>query len=180
MAIEVPLSKGYVTIVDDEDVDLAKFNWHVDVCKPRLSYAIRTIHSEGKDVAVRLHRIVLSRMMGRPLQRHEYCDHINGDCLDNRRANLRLATSAENTRNARISKRSRTGLKGVSVRHDGVFRAQITVNRQRIHLGYYASADDAHEAYVNAARELHGEFANDGVRSLAFDQKRGGAMEKTA
>ena len=46
-------------------------------------------------------------------------DHINGDGLDNRRSNLRIATHTENCRNARLSARNSSGLKGVTLHSEG-------------------------------------------------------------
>lgn len=85
-------------------------------------------------------------------------DHIDNDGTNNRWDNLRGATHAENIRNSPVRKHSSTGLKGA--RKEGKrFVARITVNKRCIKLGTFATAEEAHEAYVRAAIEHHGEFA---------------------
>ena len=85
-------------------------------------------------------------------------DHINCRPDDDRFANLRLATRGENGANRRIQSNSSTGLKGVSL-HYGKWRATIKKNRRPLHLGYFATAEQAHSAYVAKSQELFGEFA---------------------
>jgi hypothetical protein len=86
-------------------------------------------------------------------------DHVNGCGLDNRRANLRLATAAQNAWNA--GKRSgRSGYKGVWLaKNKGLWRASIVCCGQRKHLGYFRDKCAAAKAYDRAAQEYHGEFA---------------------
>jgi hypothetical protein len=85
-------------------------------------------------------------------------DHINGQKADNRLCNLRPATPEQNKRNTRH--RNNTGLPGASYSSvNGKFRAQIRVNGRRKFLGWFDNAEDAHAAYVAAARRYHGEFA---------------------
>ena len=85
-------------------------------------------------------------------------DHINGDRSDNRFANLRICSNSQNAANKKRPVNNSTGYKGVFV-DNGKFRAAIKVNGKRIYLGYHASAEDAHAAYVKAASEIFGEFA---------------------
>ena len=85
-------------------------------------------------------------------------DHINGARDDNRVSNLRLATTAENSRNARKWAK-KTGLKGAYKVHDDRFRAMIRVNRTLKHIGYFATEEQAHAAYVAAAQKEFGAFA---------------------
>src|SRR5262249_27099557 len=89
-------------------------------------------------------------------------DHINGNRADNRIANLRLATDAENAWNASRRSDNSTGYKGVSMYKNGKFMAYVHKGRKRHHLGYFDTPEAAHAAYVKAAAELHGEFANTG------------------
>lgn len=85
-------------------------------------------------------------------------DHINGNILDNRSCNLRIADAAENKQNAKINSGNTSGFKGVG-RYDGAWRAYITkAGRQRF-LGRFETIEDAARAYDSAAREEFGEFA---------------------
>jgi hypothetical protein len=84
-------------------------------------------------------------------------DHINGDPADNRLANLRLATHAENMQNTRSSrKRTRPGLVGASFfKPAGKWRARIMASGETHNLGYFDSEEEAHSAYVAAKARLH-------------------------
>ena len=87
-----------------------------------------------------------------------FLDHINGDESDDRIANLREATHAENMRNRKTHSHSGTGVKGVF--QDGQrFGACISVNGVRTSLGGFSSIAEASAAYTAAANLLHGEFA---------------------
>jgi hypothetical protein len=90
-------------------------------------------------------------------------DHVNGDGLDNRRANLRVATRAENQRNTRGRPQHRASMhKGVALcagKRVRPWRATIQIDGHQVHLGYFGEEEDAARAY-NAAALLHfGEFA---------------------
>jgi hypothetical protein len=82
-------------------------------------------------------------------------DHINGIKDDNRWGNLRMSSPSLNQQNRRAAqKNNKSGLLGVTSRSDG-FAARIAVDKKQINLGHYKSADDAHQAYLEAKRKLH-------------------------
>ena len=92
----------------------------------------------------------------------EQIDHINGDRSDNRIGNLRAATNSQNRANSKTT--NQYGLKGVrklpwvkEIRK--CWQAQITHNKKTIYLGCYHTKEEAHNAYVIAAKNLHGCFS---------------------
>jgi hypothetical protein len=88
-------------------------------------------------------------------------DHINGSRNDNRWANLRLASKAENGRNRGAPSNNTSGFKGVS-RNKKRWSASIHLDGRKQHLGTYDTPEQAHAAYCEAASEHYGEFANFG------------------
>ena len=87
-------------------------------------------------------------------------DHVNGNTHDNRIANLRGATWAQNLMNRPRQSNNKTGYKGVYwCSHFNRFVAQICANGRVISLGKFKSAEAARDAYAAAARKYHGEFA---------------------
>lgn len=87
-------------------------------------------------------------------------DHINGTRDDNRWCNLREATLTQNNRNSSKQVNNRSGFKGVSWKErNQKWVAQISVENRKIHIGLFETPQEAHEAYMRAARAYHGEFA---------------------
>lgn len=84
-------------------------------------------------------------------------DHINGVKDDNRFANLRDVTHAENAQNLhRAQRRNRScGLLGVTFdRFTGRWKAQLQVNGRRYQIGRYDTAEQAHAAYRTAKASI--------------------------
>ena len=151
---EIPLTRGLAATVDDEDFDrVSRYKWCAQVSDRKTPVALR---GKTADCPHRyMHRFILDAKPG------ELVDHINGDTLDNRRANLRLCSNAENLRNRGATRTNRSGFKGVSWSRVGeAWIAQITVNYECVHLGYFKTKEDAAKAYDDAALRYHGEFAH--------------------
>lgn len=134
--------------VDDEDFDrINQHRWFRD----KAGYARRSTHpGSGSEY---MHRVVLPNV--------EFVDHINGDKIDNRRQNLRSCTRAQNQMNQRPKgglRKNKLGLKGVCRNH-GRYMANITANKVQHYLGTFDTPEEAHAAYCEAAKRLHGEFA---------------------
>jgi hypothetical protein len=82
-------------------------------------------------------------------------DHINGIKNDNRIANLREFSTGQNQQNRRKPhKTNKVGLLGVTWQA-GRFCANIQINKKKIWLGRFDTADEAHAAYIDAKRRLH-------------------------
>lgn len=90
----------------------------------------------------------------------EVIDHINGNKSDNRWANLRPATVAQNTWNSSVPQNNSSGHKGVSFsKSKRRWTARISKNYRLRILGYFDTKEEAIEAYQKAAKRLHGKFA---------------------
>lgn len=154
-SVEIALTRGYRAIVDPVDLDLMMCNWQALVKPSGNAYAQRNV-AFNKNLL--MHREIMSRMLGRTLDDREFIDHINGNGLDNRRANLRLATPAQNAANRKANKNNTSGYKGVFWT-GGHFFAAIRVNGDQIRFGPFSTAIDAGIAYNHAAAKYQGEFA---------------------
>lgn len=150
----IPLPDGLFAVIDADDIELVSpFSW-----RSRRSRSVRYVvsnlpRSPSGRGEITLHRLILPTGPGLVV------DHIDGDTLNNRRSNLRVATSAENSRNRGPQSNNKTGFKGVYSNGRGKYVARIRVNRKGYHLGEFMDAQSAHAAYCAAAADLHGEFA---------------------
>lgn len=96
---QIPLSgreaRGRSALVDDCDYErLSQYKWKAKASGGGNVYAVRNTLVGGKNVTLRMHRVVLG------YDGDQDVDHINRDSLDNRRANLRVCTRAENLLNS--------------------------------------------------------------------------------
>jgi hypothetical protein len=143
---EIRLSNGMMTKVDPEDlVKLNQWgwNWHRGG-----NHARRSCRVNGKITTVNMHREIMNAPKG------TFVDHINGDGLDNRKANLRICTPLGSARNRGLRKDSKTGFKGVCFSR-GRYIASIGGKA----FGYFKSAEAAARAYDKKANKVHGEYA---------------------
>lgn len=155
--MKIQLTRGKIALIDDIDSDLANNRWYASITKgSTLAYAIRREASRN----IRMHRVILERVLGRPLRFNEDVDHINHDGLDNRRVNLRVATRSENNLNQRTQTRNKTSkFKGVS--WDAInrkWKAQIKISGKTRHIGSFASEKNAAIAYDEVLSEHSPDF----------------------
>jgi hypothetical protein len=165
--VKIPLTQNKIALIDEIDVDLAKLKWFA--WGTDYSYAARRIYKIG---CVYLHRLVLGRKLGTPMGQEDFVDHINHNTLDNRRANLRLATKGQNCHNQKKRNACGSKFKGLTKCSNGTWKVSITINYNRIHLGYFSDEILAARAYDAAARKYFGEFAK-----TNFEE--GGQLQKT-
>lgn len=144
----IPLTRGLITIIDPDDWPLSsQYVWHAHRGR-KTWYAYRQV-AGGRQQG--LHTL-LTGQLG--------TDHKNGNGLDNRRLNLRVADSTQNHANTGLAVHNTSGFKGVSWHVGrGAWRAQIGLGGRRQHLGYAATPEEAALIYDLAAREHYGEFA---------------------
>jgi hypothetical protein len=149
MAIEVPLTDGYVMLVDEEDADFLKRKCSANVYQGMV-YAV---------CCGPIHREILERKIGRKLVRWELCDHDNRNSLDNTRSNLRIATYAQNNANRSLSKVAKSGYRGVREIGFGKWAVDFYANSKRVYLKPFDTKEDAARAFNEAALLHLGEFA---------------------
>jgi hypothetical protein len=142
---EIPLTKGAVAIVDEEDYErlIAQGNWHLFSG----GYAARSVKKPRRKTVL-MHKEIL------PGPSDLEVDHINGDGLDNRRANLRLVSHSANLHNHQSAVRSNTGQRNIHLHKAGGLRRPYQVysteNMSRTTVGYYRTLDLA-----IVARDMH-------------------------
>jgi len=150
---EISLTQGKVTLVDDEDHQwLNRWKWYAHNSHGHW-YAESRVNFTRQILL--MHRLILGAKHG------EDCDHINGDGLDNRRANLRICTPSQNAANNCVRCTPKTSkFKGVSWEtRKRRWRACIQADDKQVHLGYFSDELRAAEAYDCAARKSFGIYA---------------------
>lgn len=155
--MRIQLTRGYYAIVDAEDHDLlSQHKWSTLRSGSGPLYAARKITQDGKRKAVLMHRVIARAPQGAKV------DHINGNSLDNRKANLRIATDQQNQRGYKTPRKGKTSkFRGVHLRKkSGRWIAQISVDKKVIHIGCFETEEEAALAYNAHAKQHFGEFAH--------------------
>jgi hypothetical protein len=152
---KIPLynRKGRVvgeTVVDAEDfARIGHLRWH-------RADAYASGYIDG--VLTLMHRAIL----GAPPFEQASVDHLNGDGLDNRRANLRWLTKAQNRHNVRVRRDSASGVLGVSFdRRAQRWVGRVRVGKRQVFLKYFKDKTEASAAVVAARTRIFPAFVAD-------------------
>lgn len=144
----IPLTRGKFAIVDDEDFKrISRYKWSCNGI-----YAARHAFIKNRWITLRMHRFILKAPKNRQV------DHKNGDGLDNRRINIRLCTSKENSRNRNKQINNISGYNGVHW-NKKKWISRIQINGKRIYLGCFISKKEAAKKYDSMAKKYFGKFA---------------------
>jgi hypothetical protein len=140
--------------IDDADLDLVReYRWKLEQ-RGSKQYAVHYPDAHDPTNKLRMHRLILDAPADAVV------DHIDGDGLNNQRANLRVCTQQENNRNRRKVEGCTSRFKGVSHAkgRKKCWRAQIRDGSKMTCIGYFSDEVEAARAYDEAARSLHAEF----------------------
>jgi len=134
-------------LIDDDDYDnVNKYNWTLKAN----GYAFTTVTNlDGSTRCISMHRFIKNVLD----EGHHLVDHANGNRLDNRKANLRLATVQQNSLNRKKNKGSSSKYFGVS--WDNTFKkwkVEKVIKKIRYHIGYYDDEVEAAKAYDTFVR----------------------------
>lgn len=144
----IDLTQGQKALVDDEDFEwLSQWKWSAAKQGSDKWRAMRTVKNGSRQRVIRMHRLIMNAKTGQTV------DHINGNPLDNRRANLRFATQQQQMINRRgwVSRPKTSRYKGVYWQKD--------INRWRSrfrekYLGTFTNEEDAARAYDAEAHKF--------------------------
>jgi hypothetical protein len=146
---KIKLTQGQYAIVDPQDFDnLNQNKWYAKASNDTF-YAQR--RRNGR--VIHMHRQIMQ------LPDDRVVDHENHNGLDNRRANLKIATISQNNCNRRKMP-SRSKYRGIWWHKPaGKWEAAISYEGRYIYLGLFDNEIDVAKAYDEAARQYHGQFA---------------------
>lgn len=142
------------TIIDKEDYEKVKdYCWYERPDHYVLAPFTKNKRKKGYSIHARLHRLIMNA------PKNKMVDHINGNPLDNRKCNLRICTSAQNSRNAKMNCNNTSGYKGIYwVEKLHKWRAEIKINYVKKNLGVFSEITDAIDARKKAEIKYFGEY----------------------
>jgi hypothetical protein len=144
--------KGYQIEIDEADLHfIQEMKWHSAKVRGGNIYFHHTLKT-GESIM--LHRLLAGAKKG------EQVDHANKNTLDNRRANIRIASASQNQFNIGLRSNNKSGFKGVSwCKSEKKWRAFIKYGNNHKNLGTFDDPLKAFEVYKQALLKVAGEFA---------------------
>lgn len=147
--IEVPLTKGLKTIVDDSDAHLSRYKWYLSAG----GYAMHGHWNNKKTHKIFMHHAIL----GRPLNGF-VVDHMDGNKLNNTRNNLRIVSHRENDQNKnKLMKTSKYSGVCFYNKHGNInkpWKSSIRIEGKSIWLGSFETEEKASYAYQEALKNV--------------------------
>jgi len=154
----ITLTQEKVALVDDEDFEfLNKWKWHAQKIGNTF-YAARGQRIKGskKQITFYLHRVIMN-----VTNKNTLIDHKDRNGLNCQKINLRQCNRSENGKNRQSRKSSTSKYLGVYYCNTyNRYTAEIVVMGKKKFLGRYVNETDAAKAYDEAAKKIHGKFAN--------------------
>jgi hypothetical protein len=157
----IPVGRNQYAIVDDDDYEfLMQWEWHAELQRNAAFvryYVMRMEGPRGDSHRIYMHREILKAPKG------ILVDHGDGDGLNNRRSNIRLATKSNNQWNRGPSRRNTSGHKGITwdksmQKWKAALMHTENGSKRTINIGRYESKEEALRAYRNVAMRMRGEF----------------------
>ena len=129
-------------------------------CTNTEGYHMICLYVNSKKKHISIHRLVAIAFIDNPFNK-KCVDHIDNDRKNNHISNLRWATNSENGMNMSKMKNNTSGVTGVMWnKRRKKWRAQITIDNIKKHLGYFETIEEAKEARIKAVNKLFKEFAH--------------------
>ena len=141
-------------LIDAEDVKrVATRKWGVDIGNRLARTKPIYVFAGIKGKRTRLHRFIMNAKEG------QIVDHINGNTMDNRKANLRFVTHQQSQWNrTKFNPQCQWGVWYVKNKKSKPYRVRIVENGRQKHLGYFATEKEAHDVYEKEAKRIKGEY----------------------
>ncbi len=167
----IKLNKGKETVIDDKCFDIivdSGYKWKARLldghwyCQgEKRRYIGSKLSRNGRKIpGYRYYQRFLHRLLKEVIDPNLKVDHVDGDGLNNRLDNLRVATNSQNSMNSRKQLGCSSIYKGVCWdKKNNKWHSGITINKRQMNLGRFSSEIDAARAYDSAAMEYFGEFA---------------------
>lgn len=169
---EILLSKGFVTLVDDEDFErINALSWYAH--KGKHTYYARTdIYIAFKNGKTKSKKIYLHRLILNITESSSKIDHKDGNGLNNCKENLRLVSGSQNnTNNNNKRTDNSSGFRGVSYiknpKQKNKWSAYGRNNGRRVHIGTYPTSEEAAQAFDTFAKIHYGDHCG----KLNFEDK---------
>jgi len=158
---EIEIFENYAEIIIYTEQGIEKARSKIDLCDVgraaslKWHFSCRYVLSKPNRESILLHRFLLNP------HKDLIVDHRDGDTLNNRRNNLRIATKSQNNMHrTKLGINNTSGKTGVSFdTWSGKWIPFIYVNKKCRYLGRFNNLEDAIEVRLKAEKEIYGEFA---------------------